>query len=199
MKKDIGGLSMSNVFEKLQQARVQLQNSKLKKSGKNAYAGFSYFELADFIPTVNNIFNDLKLFSNFSIIEGVATLTIINSEKPDEVTTFTMPTTELTLKGCTPIQALGGVNTYCRRYLYLNALEIVENDLLDGKAGAFEKEEPKAKAKNMNDANLIDGLKTCNTMKDLNAYYYKYEKEITDLKKFQAEYTIRAKELSKGE
>ena len=49
------------------------------------------------------------------------------------------------------------------------------------------------------DANLIDGLKTCNTMKDLNAYYYKYEKEITDLKKFQAEYTIRAKELSKGE
>ena len=66
MKKDIGGLSMSNVFEKLQQARVQLQNSKLKKSGKNAYAGFSYFELADFIPTVNNIFNDLKLFSNFS-------------------------------------------------------------------------------------------------------------------------------------
>jgi predicted aldo/keto reductase-like oxidoreductase len=44
LKKDIGGLNMSNVFEKLQQARVQLQNEKLKKSGKNAYAGFSYFE-----------------------------------------------------------------------------------------------------------------------------------------------------------
>lgn len=189
---------MSNVYEKLQQARVKLQNSKLKKSGKNAYAGFSYFELADFIPTVNNIFNDLKLFSNFSIIDGVAQLTIVNSEQPEELTTFTMPTTELTLKGCTPIQALGGVNTYCRRYLYLNALEIVENDLLDGKAGAFEKEEPKAKTKNINDINLIDGLQTCNNMNDLNSYYYKYEKEVQDLKKFQAEYTLKAKELSKG-
>lgn len=188
---------MSNVFEKLQQARVQLQNSKLKKSGKNAYAGFSYFELADFIPTVNNIFNELKLFSNFSIIAGVATLTIINSEKPDELTTFSMPTTELTLKGCTPIQALGGVNTYCRRYLYLNALEIVENDLLDGKAGAFEKEEPKGKISN-NDIDIIEGLKAIDTINNLNAYYYKYEKDVQDLKKFQAEYSAKAKQLTKG-
>lgn len=195
--KEKGETNMSNVFEKLQQARVQLQNSKLKKSGKNAYAGFSYFELADFIPTVNNIFNELKLFSNFSIIEGVAKLTVINSEKPDEVTTFTMPTTELTLKGCTPIQALGGVNTYCRRYLYLNALEIVENDLLDGKVGTFEKEEPKGKINN-NDIDIIEGLRTVDTIDNLNTYYYKYEKQVQDLKKFQAEYTAKARELSKG-
>lgn len=186
---------MSNVFEKLQDARVKLQNAKLKKSGKNAYAGFSYFELADFIPTVNKIFNDLKLFSNFSIIEGVATLDIINSEKPDELTRFTMPTTELTLKGCTPIQALGGVNTYCRRYLYLNALEIVENDLLDGKVGTFDKEEPKKKVNN--DIDIIEGIKAIDTIDNLNAYYYKYEKQVQDIKKFQAEYTAKAKELSK--
>ena len=108
-----------------------------------------------------------------------------------------MPTTELTLKGCTPIQALGGVNTYCRRYLYLNALEIVENDLLDGKAGTFEKEEPK-KTKVNNDLDIIEGLRAVDTIDNLNSYYYKYEKEVQDLKKFQAEYTIKAKELSKG-
>lgn len=189
---------MSNVYEKLQAARVQLQNAKLKKSGKNAYAGFSYFELADFIPTVNNIFNDLKLFSNFSIIAGVATLTIINSEKPEEITVFSMPTTELTLKGCTPIQALGGVNTYCRRYLYLNALEIVENDLLDGKVGEDLNEEQKPQKKVNNDIDIIEGLKATDTIDNLNAYYYKYEKKVCDLKKFQAEYTIKAKELSKA-
>ena len=184
---------MSNVFEKLQSARVKLQNAKLKKTGKNAYAGFSYFELADFIPTVNNIFDELKLCSNFSILEGVAKLTIINSEKPEELTTFTMPTTELQLKGCTPIQALGGVNTYCRRYLYLNALEIVENDLLDGKAGTFDKEEPKVKTNN--DIDIIEGLKACDNIQNLNAYYYKYEKQVSDLRKFQAEYKIVAKKL----
>ncbi len=136
---------MSNVYEKLQEARVKLQDKKLKKSGKNNYSGFTYFEIADFIPYVNQIFLDLKLCSNFSIKENIAYLEIINAEKIDEKTVFTMPTTSLELKGCSAIQALGGVNTYCRRYLYLNALEIAENDMLDAKAGDIE-EKPKAKS-----------------------------------------------------
>ena len=35
-------------------------------------------------------------------------------------------------KGANKVQALGGVNTYLKRYLYMNALEIVENDMFDG-------------------------------------------------------------------
>jgi hypothetical protein len=135
---------MSNVYEKLQQARVALQEKNLKKSGKNNYSGFTYYELADFIPTVNIIFKNLQLCSNFSIKDNEAQLIIINAEKPDEQILFTMPTATLELKGCTAIQALGGVNTYCRRYLYLNALEIVESDMLDGEAGNIE-EKPKVK------------------------------------------------------
>lgn len=133
---------MSNVYEKLQEARVKLQNQKIKKSGKNNYSGFTYFEIADFIPHVNQIFLELKLCSNFSIKENIAYLEIINAEKIDETTVFTMPTTSLELKGCSAIQALGGVNTYCRRYLYLNALEIAESDMLDANAGNIE-EKPK--------------------------------------------------------
>jgi len=128
----------SNVYIKLQQARVALQEKNLKKSGKNNYSGFTYYELADFIPTVNIIFKNLQLCSNFSIKDNEAQLIIINAEKPDEQIIFTMPTATLELKGCTAIQALGGVNTYCRRYLYLNALEIVESDMLDGEAGNIE-------------------------------------------------------------
>lgn len=129
---------MSNVYEKLQEARVKLQNKNIKKSGINNYSGFTYFEIADFIPHVNQIFLELKLCSNFSIKDNLAYLEIINAEKMDEKTVFTMPTTSLELKGCSAIQALGGVNTYCRRYLYLNALEIAENDMLDAKAGDIE-------------------------------------------------------------
>jgi len=136
---------MSNVYEKLQQARVYLQEKNLKKSGKNSYSGFSYYELADFIPQLNNIFLSLKLCSNFSIKDNIAYLQIVNCEKPDEVITFTMPTAELQLKGCTAIQSLGGVNTYCRRYLYLNALEIVESDMLDPNAGKIEEKKNKPK------------------------------------------------------
>lgn len=134
---------MSNIYEKLQNARVQLQKLNIKKSGKNSYSGFTYFEIADFMPHINNIFLSLQLCSNFSIRDNIAYLNIINAEVPDEVMTFTMPTTTLELKGCSAIQALGGVNTYCRRYLYLNALEIAENDMLDKNAGNIEEKTKK--------------------------------------------------------
>lgn len=179
-----------NVYEKLQQARVKLQNANLKKSGKNNYSGFTYFELADFIPTVNNIFNELKLCSNFSIVAGIATLTIINSEEMNEQTVFTMPTTELQLKGCTAIQALGGVNTYCRRYLYLNALEIVEADMLDPKAGTIEEN---------NDVDIIEGLKATDTIKSLNTYFNQYKDNIVDLKAYQKAYMEHVKILKQKE
>jgi hypothetical protein len=35
------------------------------------------------------------------------------------------------LKGCHPIQNLGAVETYTRRYLWVTAMEIVEHDALD--------------------------------------------------------------------
>lgn len=125
------------VYAKLQEARVKLQNKNIKKTGKNNYAGFEYFELENFIPYVNVLFNELKLTSNFSMTNELATLTIIDFEDNSEVT-FTSPLRELELKGCTAIQALGGVHTYLKRYLYLNALEIVEHDTLDAVTGAKE-------------------------------------------------------------
>ncbi len=50
------------VHKKLMAARIMLQNAPLKKSGHNKFAGYSYFELGDFIPTINQI----KFSSNFN-------------------------------------------------------------------------------------------------------------------------------------
>ena len=44
-----------NLNESIIKIRVDLQNSKLKKSGKNEFAGFDYFELADFLPRLNEL------------------------------------------------------------------------------------------------------------------------------------------------
>jgi hypothetical protein len=63
--------------------------------------------------------------------KDLAELKVINIEKPDEVVTFTSPMADANLKGCHPIQNLGAVETYNRRYLYVSALEIVEHDALD--------------------------------------------------------------------
>ena len=43
---------------------------------------------------------------------------------------------EANLKGCHPVQNLGAVETYIRRYLWVAALEIVEHDAVDSSEGA---------------------------------------------------------------
>jgi hypothetical protein len=34
------------------EARIRLQSTELKKSGLNKFAGYTYFELGDFIPAI---------------------------------------------------------------------------------------------------------------------------------------------------
>lgn len=124
-----------NIYEKVQTARLQLQSLQLKKTGENKFAGFKYYELADFIPSINIIFAELLLFSAFNIKDELATLTIVDIEKPESAIQFTSPVADAQIKGTTPVQSLGGVHTYLKRYLYVNALEIVENDILDSHVG----------------------------------------------------------------
>ena len=118
------------VYEKLQKARIRLQHTELKKSGHNKFAGYKYFELGDFLPAIQSIFFELKLCPVVSFGTELATLRIIDTENGGCVT-FTSPMAEAQLKGCHPIQNLGAVETYSRRYLYVTAMEIVEHDSID--------------------------------------------------------------------
>ena len=196
-----------NIYCKLQQARVLLQKKNLKKSGENKFAKFKYYELSDFIPAINEIFADLKICSHFNLLEHTAELTLFNAEKLEEKITFTIPTAECPVKGCTAIQALGGLNTYCRRYLYLNALEIVESDMFDSKAGEIKEEKQPAEkqpAKTLiDDSDIYEGLKACDTSANAEAYYKKYESKVYNIDKFKEEYAklwkaLRAKEKVNG-
>jgi hypothetical protein len=125
-----------NIYKKLQTARVMLQELNLKKSGLNKFAGFRYFELGDFVPYINNIFDELSMMSAFNIHNDIATLTIVNADKPDEMVVFSSPTADASVKGTTPVQSLGAVHTYLKRYLYVNALEIIDGDVLDAAVGS---------------------------------------------------------------
>lgn len=124
-----------NIYSKLQKMRVELQRMNLKKSGKNTFAGYSYYELGDFLPAINQLMLDNGVCSTVTFGDEVASLTLVNSEKPEESIIFTSPMKDATLKGAHPIQNLGAVETYSRRYLYMAAFEIVEADVLDGTQG----------------------------------------------------------------
>lgn len=131
-----------SVHKKLMQARIELQGTQLKKSGLNKFAGYSYFELGDFLPTIQAIFNRLGMCGVVSYSIEYATLTITDTED-GTVIVITSPMAEANLKGTHPIQNLGAVETYSRRYLWMTAMEIVEHDILDASTGY--EETPKAK------------------------------------------------------
>lgn len=129
--------------------RVELQKSNIKKTGKNDFAGFNYFELSDFLPRLNELMLDEKINDVFTIEtdineQSVAKLTLIKGEERQE---YKMPfirfdtpintkvdknTGELKeVKSMQDIQYLGALNTYYKRYLYLNAFGITDKDVID--------------------------------------------------------------------
>jgi hypothetical protein len=135
-----------SVNKKLMQARIELQGTQLKKSGHNKFAGYSYFELGDFLPSIQSIFNKIGLCGVISYSTEYATLTITDTED-GTVIVITSPMAEANLKGAHPIQNLGAVETYSRRYLWMTAMEIVEHDILDSGQSSEDKVKPKPEVK----------------------------------------------------
>jgi hypothetical protein len=135
-----------SIYGKLQKARVMLQGVKMTKSGNNKFAGYSYFELGDFMPHINAIFNEVGLCGIVSFNETIAELNIYESEGEGHLL-ITSPMAEAQLKGCHAIQQLGAVQTYQRRYLWMAALEIVEHDAIDSSPKVSEEEKKATEAK----------------------------------------------------
>lgn len=137
-----------NIYQKLQLCRVKLQELELKKTGWNKFSEYSYFELDDFLPSINKILNENGLCTVVTFTE-TAQLTLIDCDKPEDKIIFESPICEIpTLKACHKIQGLGALQSYLRRYLYINLFEITEPDALDASTGKPETngkkpEEPK--------------------------------------------------------
>lgn len=120
-----------NVYQKLQKCRAELQKEKMKKSGQNKFSHYDYFELGDFLPKITELMDKYNLTAIFNFTLEEAELTVINTEKVDETIIFKTPVTIAELKGCYGIQNIGATQTYARRYLYVMAFEIADNDALD--------------------------------------------------------------------
>ena len=130
-----------NIYEKLQAARIKIAASGIQKSGKNEFAKYKYYGLGDFLPQIMEACNELKITPIISTdSEGRKfVLELINSESPEEVIRFSIPIVQAQLKGVQPIQNLGAVITYSRRYLYMLAFEIIETDVIEESTGMQER------------------------------------------------------------
>jgi len=124
-----------NVYQKLSVARGKFHQMELKKSGHNKFAGYYYFELSDFVVPALQVMKEVGLTPIISFGKELAEMRLVNDDKPEEIIVITYPMSEAALKGCHPVQNLGAVESYIRRYLWVAALEIVEHDALDATTG----------------------------------------------------------------
>ncbi|MDD3035231.1 MAG: ERF family protein [Bacteroidales bacterium] len=136
-----------NIYQKLNEAKVRLHEGGLKKSGKNTFSKYDYFELGDFLPTIVSLEKEIGFFCQITFDTENAFLTITDVDKPEDRIVFSSPMSTASLKGSHEVQNLGAVQTYLRRYLYVSAFEIVERDSLDDgkKQDTTEVDEAKAK------------------------------------------------------
>ena len=123
-----------SVYTKLNEARAKFHALKLEKTGHNKFAGYYYFELGDFLIPALRIFNEVGLCAIVSFDSSIARMCITDTETNEQVS-ITSPLGSAALKGCHEIQNIGACETYCRRYLWVAALEIVEHDALDAITG----------------------------------------------------------------
>jgi hypothetical protein len=188
-----------NIYQKLIKARIELQELKLKKSGKNTYSNYSYYELGDFLPAVNKLCQKYDILTRFNIVTNKASesavLTLYNAPEPTEKISFTAPTAEVNIGakwkdgkqigGADPIQNLGGKLTYLRRYMLLTAFEIAESDFVEHINRQLSSELPDEEIKKIEQAkDKKELLKVCGNIKNL--YDFKlitphYEKRLTEL------------------
>jgi len=177
------------IYKKLSDARIKLQRTELTKSGHNKFAGYKYFELGDFLPAVQSIFNEVGLVDAISFTEDLATMVVYDVDDGSSVT-FTSPMGTANLKGCHEVQNIGAVETYQRRYLYVTALSIVEHDALDAVTGSAPVEvKPVVKEVPKVDDDLeplaevlITFGDTCEDLKELSSFWKKNQAGIDRMK-----------------
>lgn len=114
----------NSVMKKIQQARIEWLKEPRKKSKYNTFQKYNYFVLKDILPPVNKIFNELKLYSHYNLYKDHAALVITDTETGDSIK-YKLPVQQIENP---TMQQIGSINTYAKRYLYMNALEIEEEE-----------------------------------------------------------------------
>lgn len=120
-----------SVYKKLNDARREFHKTALKKTGRNEFSKYDYFTLGDIVQPALVAFQNAGLCAVVAFDKEIATMTIVNVDKPEDRILITSPMGSATLKGCHEVQNIGAVETYQRRYLWLTALDAVEGDVIE--------------------------------------------------------------------
>ena len=127
-----------NVWQKLLASRMDFLKQKVKQSGVNLHAEFTYFELKDIVPVATDIFAKYNCVFLTTFPEGKAVGKLVNLDNIEEIITVEFEARSIAEPAkfrMNEVQGLGAEITYMRRYLYFLILDIVVADDFDGESG----------------------------------------------------------------
>ena len=140
MKEEKKESKVLTIHARMAKIKKELGGFKIPKSGHNKYGGFKYHELSDFISIINDL-NEKHGVNDFVDINediGCCKITLVNIDDSEDKYSIVTPFREAQMlaKGGAPsnvdvIQRMGSTITYNRRYLYMTAYNIQENDSVD--------------------------------------------------------------------
>ena len=118
------------IFAKMLSARIEFHSVELVKTGLNEFTAGRYFKLEDFLPYAMECCANNGLIPIVSFSTEYATMTVYDVENGDSFV-ITSPMSTAQLKACHPVQNLGAVESYERRYLWLALMECLEGDAVE--------------------------------------------------------------------
>ena len=141
------------LLNKVTRAKRMLRKRNIRQSGFNGHGRYNYFELKDIIPHIEEVFDELLLGSYYDFDDDCALLYIYDQETMYEHSWYTpiktpsMP--ENKVDTGVHMKAIQSTQTYARRALWLQALDILEPNLIEmeteRKAPPQKKQTPKPK------------------------------------------------------
>ena len=118
-----------NIYEKMSNTRLFMQEEGIKKLGKNTFAKYDYYKLADINTVMNKGLQKFRLFTQIEVQTQIAILEIVNVDNPQEKVMYSMPFIEAEMKSVSKIQSWGSSVSYLSRYLILEAFQIGEAEV----------------------------------------------------------------------
>ncbi len=145
----------ATLFKKLQKARLDFLNKHIKANGRNNFNNFDYIQLRDIVREAIPILLENNLSTHIKMHHNVSAMEVVDLETGYSVE-FTSAF-EFTNEGKNNnqrLQTLGASESYLRRYLYLQVLDIVESD--PDESFGEEKKTPRRIPMQKKDKNTLD-------------------------------------------
>lgn len=129
---EVININVMEIYKKILKAKEVIKQSKLTKQGKNTYSNYDYFtpeqvdklvfeacKEANLLTIFNLKRNELGIYGHLKIVD-IDSNTEVNIEMASDIPQ---------IKATNIAQQLGGAMTYTKRYMLMNAFDIVDNNL----------------------------------------------------------------------